>query len=91
LGNRVKLRTEKLDPQSFGHPNGTHAKRVRRWSVGGIADWLTQRGVHLQESENGLSWLVYLDKERQYLLMAVPAKSRSMPQCNRAVTIHAHG
>ncbi len=39
-------------------------------------DWLTQRGVHLQESKNGLSWLVYLDKEPQYLLMAVPVKGQ---------------
>ena len=39
-------------------------------------DWLTQRGVHVQESKNGLSWLVYLDKEPQYLLMAVPVKGQ---------------
>ncbi len=39
-------------------------------------DWLTQRGVHLQESKNGLSWLVYLGKEPQYLLMAVPVKGQ---------------
>jgi hypothetical protein len=39
-------------------------------------DWLAQRGVHLQQSKNGLSWLVYLDKELQYLLMAVPVKGR---------------
>ena len=39
-------------------------------------DWLTQRSVHLQESKNGLSWLVYLDKEPQYLLMAVPVKGQ---------------
>jgi hypothetical protein len=39
-------------------------------------DWLTQRGVHLQESKNGLSWLVYLATEPQYLLMAVPVKGQ---------------
>jgi hypothetical protein len=39
-------------------------------------DWLTQRGVHLQESKIGLSWLVYLGKEPQYLLMAVPVKGQ---------------
>lgn len=39
-------------------------------------DWLTQRGVHLQESEDGRSWLVYLNKEPQYLLMAVPVKGQ---------------
>lgn len=39
-------------------------------------EWLTQRGVHLQESENRLSWLVYLGKEPQYLLMAVPVKGQ---------------
>jgi hypothetical protein len=36
-------------------------------------DWLTQRGVSLQESKDGHSWLVYLGKEPHYLLMAVPA------------------
>lgn len=39
-------------------------------------DWLAQRGVHLQQSKNNLSWLVYLDKEPQYLLMAVPVKGQ---------------
>ena len=39
-------------------------------------DWLTRRGVHLQTSKDGLSWLVYLDKEPQYLLMAVPVKGQ---------------
>ncbi|MHB1422540.1 MAG: hypothetical protein ACYC3I_04960 [Gemmataceae bacterium] len=39
-------------------------------------DWLTQRGVHLQQSKNSESWLVYLDKEPQYLLMAVPVKGQ---------------
>ncbi|HTU94156.1 MAG TPA: hypothetical protein VMF69_29020 [Gemmataceae bacterium] len=39
-------------------------------------DWLTQRGVHVQASKNGLSWLIYLDKEPQYLLMAVPVKGQ---------------
>jgi hypothetical protein len=39
-------------------------------------DWLTRRGVHLQASQDGLSWLVYLNKEPQYLLMAVPVKGQ---------------
>lgn len=39
-------------------------------------DWLTRRGVRLQESKNGLSWLVYLDNEPQYLLLAVPVKGQ---------------
>jgi hypothetical protein len=39
-------------------------------------DWLSQRGVHLQESKNGQSRLVYLDNEPQYLLMAVPVKGQ---------------
>ncbi len=39
-------------------------------------DWLAQRGVHLQESKDGRSWLVYFNKELQYLLMAVPVKGR---------------
>jgi hypothetical protein len=39
-------------------------------------DWLARRGVHLQESKDGLSWLVYLNKEPQYLLMAVPVKGQ---------------
>ena len=39
-------------------------------------DWLTQRGVHLQASKDGLSWLVYLGKEPQYLLLAVPVKGQ---------------
>lgn len=39
-------------------------------------DWLTQRGVRVQQSKNGLSWLVYLNKEPQYLLMAVPVKGQ---------------
>ncbi|HTU22379.1 MAG TPA: hypothetical protein VMG10_30345 [Gemmataceae bacterium] len=38
--------------------------------------WLTRRGVHLQASKDGASWLVYLDKEPQYLLMAVPVKGQ---------------
>ncbi len=39
-------------------------------------DWLAQHGVHLQESKDGRSWLVYFDDEPQYLLMAVPVKGR---------------
>ncbi len=39
-------------------------------------DWLAQRGVHVQESKDGLSWLVYLGNEPQYLLMAVPVKGQ---------------
>ena len=39
-------------------------------------DWLTRRGVHLQASKDGHSWLVYLGKEPQYLLMAVPVKGQ---------------
>ena len=39
-------------------------------------DWLTRRGVHIQESKDGQSWLIYLDKEPQYLLMAVPVKGQ---------------
>jgi len=39
-------------------------------------DWLTRRGVHLQESKGGLSWLVYINKEPQYLLMALPVKGQ---------------
>jgi hypothetical protein len=39
-------------------------------------DWLTRRGVNLQASKDGLSWLVYLGKEPQYLLMAVPVKGQ---------------
>jgi hypothetical protein len=39
-------------------------------------DWLTRRGVQLQASKDGQSWLVYLGKEPQYLLMAVPVKGQ---------------
>jgi hypothetical protein len=39
-------------------------------------DWLAQRGVHVQESKDGISWLIYLGKEPQYLLMAVPVKGQ---------------
>ncbi|HEY7155435.1 MAG TPA: hypothetical protein VH575_15845 [Gemmataceae bacterium] len=39
-------------------------------------DWLTRRGVQLQASKDGQSWLVYLSKEPQYLLMAVPVKGQ---------------
>ena len=39
-------------------------------------DWLTQRGVRLQASKDGQSWLVYLDVEPQYLLLVVPVKGQ---------------
>jgi hypothetical protein len=39
-------------------------------------DWLVRRGVHLQKSQNGLSWLVYLGEEPEYLLMAVPVRGQ---------------
>ena len=39
-------------------------------------DWLTQRGVHVQESKDGRSWVVYLGKEPQYALVPVPAKGQ---------------
>jgi hypothetical protein len=39
-------------------------------------DWLTRRGVQLQASKDSQSWLVYLGKEPQYLLMAVPVKGQ---------------
>ncbi len=39
-------------------------------------DWLTRRGVHIQESKTSPSWLIYLDNEPQYLLMAVPVKGQ---------------
>lgn len=39
-------------------------------------DWLTRRGVHLQASKDSLSWLVYLGKEPQYLLLPVPVKGQ---------------
>lgn len=39
-------------------------------------EWLNQRGVRLQASRDGLSWLVYLRKEPQYLLLAVPVKGQ---------------
>ncbi len=37
-------------------------------------DWLSKRGVRLQGSQDGESWLVYLGQEPQYLLQAVPVK-----------------
>ena len=39
-------------------------------------DWLSQRGAALRESKDKLSWLVYLGKEPQYALMAVPARGQ---------------
>jgi hypothetical protein len=51
-------------------------------------DWLTQRGVSLQESKDGHSWVVYLDREPQYLLMAVPAGGKH--SCRITQTINGH-
>jgi hypothetical protein len=39
-------------------------------------DWLTHRGVRLQASKDGGSWLVYLGPEPQYLQQAVPVKGQ---------------
>ena len=39
-------------------------------------DWLTRRGVHLQESKGDRSWLIYLGQEPQYLLLPVPVKGQ---------------
>jgi hypothetical protein len=39
-------------------------------------DWLSQRGVRLQASKDGQSWLIYLGQEPQYLLLAVPVKGQ---------------
>jgi hypothetical protein len=39
-------------------------------------EWLTLRGGNLVPSRNGLSWLVYFDKEPQYLLMPIPAEGK---------------
>lgn len=39
-------------------------------------DWLTQRGVRLVQSKDSQSWLVYLNQEPQYLLLAVPVKGQ---------------
>ncbi len=39
-------------------------------------DWLTQRGGELKESKDGHSWIVYLNKEPQYLLQAVPTAGK---------------
>ena len=39
-------------------------------------EWLAQRGVRLQASQDGQSWLVYLGPEPQYLLQAVPVKGQ---------------
>jgi hypothetical protein len=36
-------------------------------------DWMTRHGGELRPSQDGRSWLVYLDGGPQYLLMAVPA------------------
>jgi hypothetical protein len=36
-------------------------------------DWLKQHGAELSPSRDGHSWLVYFDKQPQYLLMPVPA------------------
>jgi hypothetical protein len=39
-------------------------------------DWLTRRTGTIKESADGQSWLVYLNGEPQYLLLAVPAKGK---------------
>jgi hypothetical protein len=39
-------------------------------------DWLAQRAVRVQQSKDGRSWLIYLNEEPQYLLMAVPVKGQ---------------
>jgi hypothetical protein len=39
-------------------------------------EWLSQRGAELRESKDRQSWLVYLGKEPQYLLLAVPVKGQ---------------
>jgi hypothetical protein len=39
-------------------------------------EWLKQRGAELRESKDRHSWLVYLGKEPQYLLQAVPVKGQ---------------
>ena len=39
-------------------------------------DWLSQRGAELRESKDRHSWLVYLGKEPQYLLLAVPVQGK---------------
>jgi hypothetical protein len=38
--------------------------------------WLSQRGGEVKESKDGRSWLVYLGKEPQYLLLATPAAGK---------------
>jgi hypothetical protein len=39
-------------------------------------DWLAQRDGSIRPSADGHSWLVYLGKEPQYLLLAVPAEGK---------------
>src|SRR5262249_32599477 len=39
-------------------------------------DWMSQRGAALRESKDRHSWLVYLGKEPQYLLLAVPVRGK---------------
>jgi hypothetical protein len=39
-------------------------------------DWLSQRGGEVKEGADGRSWLVYLGKEPQYYLLAVPAEGK---------------
>lgn len=36
-------------------------------------DWLKQRDGELKESKDGHSWIVYLKKEPQYLVVGIPA------------------
>jgi hypothetical protein len=39
-------------------------------------DWLTRRGVRLEASKDGQSWLIYLGAEPQYLLLPLPVKGQ---------------
>jgi hypothetical protein len=51
-------------------------------------EWLTQHNCHLLSSKDGRSWLVYLGKEPQYLLMPLPAKGKFT--CRISQTINGH-
>jgi len=39
-------------------------------------EWLTQRGGELLAGRDGKNWLLYFDKEPQYLLALVPAQGK---------------
>jgi hypothetical protein len=39
-------------------------------------DWLALHGGELRPSKDGRSWVVYLDREPQYLVMPVPAEGK---------------